>query len=444
MPAPAPLARAARRVLADNWVGGSTVPSPDLYPHQWSWDSAFVAIGRSWYEQERAQRELRTLFAAQWSNGMLPHIVFNREVPDHAYFPGPAFWQSSTLCSVAPRHVETSGITQPPIHARAALEVYRNARDRPAARAFLEELYPRLEAQHRHLITARDPFDRGLATLVHPWESGLDNSPVWEDLIEMLEIPDGAIPAYDRRDLVNANPDDRPTDSAYDRFVFLAATYRQVGYDDTRIAKVSPFLTIGPLFNAIFLWSCLALAEIASELGGDGGPHRAMADGLRSAMQRQLWDPERQRFFSRNLRTDRLMEESTIISFMPLLDPELPAAQVEAIVGDLRSPSFHPIEGDDHFLVPSSDLRSRLFDPRRYWRGPVWINTDWLLAIGLRQHGHDDLAEEIEEDMLELTTRSGFHEYFDPFGGTGYGSDRFSWSAALVLDLLERRATRTR
>jgi glycogen debranching enzyme len=431
---------AARRVLDRNWVGASTVPSPDLYPHQWSWDSAFIAIGRSWDEQERAQQELRSLFEAQWSNGMVPHIVFNPDVPAHAYFPGPDFWQSSTLCQVSPRHVETSGITQPPIHARAAWEIYRHAKDRASARAFLEELRPRLAAQHEYLLTARDPLGRGLATLVHPWESGLDNSPVWEDLLEMLEIPKGAIPPYHRRDLVNANPADRPTNRAYDRFVYLAATYRQLGYDDTHIAQVSPFLTIGPLFNAIFLWSCLALAEIAEELGGDGGPHRAMADGLRSAIQRELWDADRERFYSRDLRTDRLIEESTVISFMPLLDPELPPAQVQAIVGDLDSPSFHPMEGDEHFLVPSSDLRGRLFDPRRYWRGPVWMNTDWLLCCGLRQHGRDDLAREIEDDMLELVTRSGFHEYFDPFGGTGYGSDQFSWTAALVLDLLERRA----
>jgi hypothetical protein len=51
-------------VLDDNWLGASTVPSRSLYPHQWSWDSAFVAIGRSWYDQQRAQTELETLFNA--------------------------------------------------------------------------------------------------------------------------------------------------------------------------------------------------------------------------------------------------------------------------------------------------------------------------------------------------------------------------------------------
>src|SRR5882724_7860652 len=65
----------AQAVLDRNWAGGATVPSRSLYPHQWSWDAAFIAIGRSWYDQQRAEQELESLFAAQWANGMLPHIV---------------------------------------------------------------------------------------------------------------------------------------------------------------------------------------------------------------------------------------------------------------------------------------------------------------------------------------------------------------------------------
>jgi hypothetical protein len=90
----AELEATAKAVLDDNWLGASTVPSRSLYPHQWSWDSAFIAIGRSWYDQQRAQTELETLFSAQRANGMLPHIVFNPAVAHGGYFPGPDFWQS--------------------------------------------------------------------------------------------------------------------------------------------------------------------------------------------------------------------------------------------------------------------------------------------------------------------------------------------------------------
>jgi hypothetical protein len=140
------------------------VPSRSLYPHQWSWDSAFIAIGRSWYDQQRAQTELETLFKGQWANGMLPHIVFNPAVAPGSYFPGPEFWQSDRA-SGCPDGVATSGITQPPLHAAAALEVYRHAADPPEALAFLERLYPKLVAQHAYLRTWRDPDRRGLAAM---------------------------------------------------------------------------------------------------------------------------------------------------------------------------------------------------------------------------------------------------------------------------------------
>jgi glycogen debranching enzyme len=72
--------------------------------------------------------------------------------------------------------------------------------------------------------------------------------------------------------------------------------------------------------------------------------------------------------------------------------------------------------------VPSFDLRARGFDPRRYWRGPIWINTDWLLWRGLTSHGRTRLADEIAASMVGLVRRSGWREYFSPFGGRGFGS----------------------
>ena len=52
----------ARAVLDAAWIGASSLPSRTLYPHQWSWDSAFIALGRLWYDQSRARKELGTVF----------------------------------------------------------------------------------------------------------------------------------------------------------------------------------------------------------------------------------------------------------------------------------------------------------------------------------------------------------------------------------------------
>jgi Mannosylglycerate hydrolase MGH1-like glycoside hydrolase domain len=72
----------ARAILGASWIGASTLPSRTLYPHQWSWDSAFIAIGRSWYDESKARQELRSLFRAQWAD--LVHIVFNPSVAEDA------------------------------------------------------------------------------------------------------------------------------------------------------------------------------------------------------------------------------------------------------------------------------------------------------------------------------------------------------------------------
>jgi glycogen debranching enzyme len=435
--ADAELLTEAREVLDGNWLGRSTVPAPSLYPHQWSWDSAFVAIGLSWANQERAQAELESLFAAQWDDGRIPHIVFNPQVPADAYFPGPDFWRSGDVAKAAA--AATSGIVQPPLHGVATLEVYRNASDRTEALAFLRRAFPALARWHRYLLEARDAAGVGLSAILHPWESGLDNSPAWEEALAGLEIAPDAVPRYTRRDLADADPADRPTDAAYDRFVYLAETYRRLGYDDARICATSPFVIVGPLVNALLIWSSLALAAIATLVGEDPAPHRRVASAVRRAMFKQLWDAEHGRYYSRDLRAGSLLREASVLSFMPLVDPRLPVVGLRAIVRDLTASCFHPPEADQHYLVPSYDLTGGHFDPRRYWRGPVWINTDWLIWRGLLQHGQPELASHVAESMLALVRRSGFREYFDPFTGAGYGSDRFSWTAALIVDLIERQ-----
>jgi len=443
----------AQAVLDGNWIGSSTIPAKGLYPHQWSWDAAFIAIGRSWCEQRRAQQELETLLAAQWANGMVPHIVFNLAVPPEDYFPGPDFWQSER-CPNAPRGVPTSGITQPPLHARAALEVYQHASDRDEALAFLGRVYPKLAAQHAYLARWRDVGGHGLASIVHPWESGLDNSPLWDSELNSLVIPPGVLPRYQRADLQHANAADRPTDAAYDRYVYLAITYRDADYDDATLLDRSPFLVESVLFNAIYLWSVQALAEIAALLGQDPGPHREQAARLHDAMLARFWDPSCGHIFGYDVRNRCPVAKDSIASMAPLLDPGLPSDVAAAIVADLSSPHFtaspaeHASERSDavhgrpanaaerHFLFPSYDLEAPDFDRRRYWRGPVWINTDWLVWRGLRQHGAAAMATQVADDIVTLVERSGFREYFDPFGGEGYGGMDFSWTAALLLDVL--------
>jgi len=424
-------------VLDTNWTGSYTRPSQQLYPHQWSWDSAFIAVGRSWHDAERARLELETLFQAQWRTGMVPSIAFDPAAPAGSYFPGPDVWQTERSPAAPPGH-PTSGITQPPIHARAALEVHRHAHpeEGEVSLAWLRDLYPKLAAQHRHLAEARNPTGTGLAAIVHPWESGLDDSPAWDRDFDRIEVPAGAVLPYRRHDLDHAVPADRPTDTDYDRFLYLLTLERDVAYDDARVLAASPFLFADPLFNAIYLWSEHALVEIADLVGSDPAPHRAAALRIHEALVRELWVDAQRRFCPWDLRRDEREPEDTIVSFAPLLDPDLPPAMVAAICRELESPSFRARRRGAHFIVPTYDDRAADFDVDRYWRGPIWLNTNWLLWKGLRQHGRDALAGEIVANSLELVRLSGFREYFDPLDGSGHGSEQFSWSAALLTDMV--------
>ncbi|WP_307624020.1 trehalase family glycosidase [Streptomyces sp. V3I7] len=428
---PEPPRRAAARVLLRNWTGASTVPSRSLYPHQWSWDSAFVAIGLRHLSPRRAQRELEHLLGAQWGDGRIPHIVFNPAVPAGAYFPGPDFWRSSEAGrpAGAPRGTETSGIVQPPVHALAAWLVHRADPAESRRRGFLARAYPRLAAWHHYLTARRDLGRGGLAAAVHPWEPGLDNSPSWDE--PLRRIDPAPLDSFRRADLDHSPAADRPTDLDYGRYVRLAGTYRAHAYDDSRTPHA--FAVEDPCFNALLIASEHALARIAQEAGGDPAGHLERAHRTTRALVARLWDPDAGLFLCRDLHTDRLLADRTVSGLVPLIVPGLPAEVREALMHTARGPHFGL--GRVH-LVPSYDLLGPHFDGSRYWRGPSWFNMAWLIHRGLRAAGRYDEAKRLSAAFLTSALATDFAEYVEPHTGEGRGIRDFSWTAALALDLL--------
>jgi hypothetical protein len=413
---------AAARVLDANWTGTATVPSPGLYPHQWSWDSSFVSLGLARHRPERARIELLSVFRGQWETGLVPHIVFSSSVSRHAYFPGPEFWRSRAQ-PAAPRGVETSGLRQPQ---RGERLQRRLAQSPGSHRAFLTRLYPQLAAQHAYLSRERDVAGSGLVSLCHPWESGLENSPAWDHPLAAVEP---LVSPYARGGLAVDGADS-------DRCVSLVRSLRDAGYRSEYLRDDHPFVVEDPLFNAVFLASTHALAEVASLAGADPFPHREAADRIHRALVDRLWDQETCCFRARDVRTGELIPCATIGGFAPLLDPELPPAIVRGLVELLLSARFAGATG---YPVPTCDVQSAAFDRGGYWRGPTWVNTNWLVWLGALTHHLDAVSDLLFGSTLRLVRQSGFREYFDPFDGTGRGSHDFSWSAALVLDLLASR-----
>jgi Trehalase len=428
------LGRNAMRVLIENWHGHATVPSRRLYPHQWSWDSAFIALGQQHIAPHRAAVELLSLFGAQWADGRIPHIAFNPAVPDDAYFPGPSFWRSSQLPGHPP--IDTSGIIQPPVHAIAALAVME--RLGAAGSDFATRAYPALVAQNSYIHQRRSV--NGLAAVVHPWETGLDNSPAWDEPMHAVRADLSLFESYTRRDIDHARASERPTDDDYARYIRLALAYRDAGYDDDWVRNSGEFVVLDPGFNALWAWSELALAELARALGRDPAGHRREAKRITTALVDQLWSTSDEIFLARDVRSGRLLEERTVAGLIPLVLPGLPAGVRGSLCATLTGRSFGAgqpgVSG-----VPSFDLTDRRYNPRRYWRGPTWLNTTWLVAEGLRTHGEEALAQRLREDMITLVADAGLREYFNPRTGSGHGTSNFSWSAALLLHVLADHAT---
>jgi hypothetical protein len=427
------LVRQAKAVLDFNWTGEYTMPGPRLYPHQWSWDSALIALAYSRYDQDRAVRELRHLFEAQWKNGLLPQIVFNPRFTN--YFPGPNFWHAKESPD-APNHRETSGVIQPPLHATAVLYVFRHAQKEAGAREFLEYAFPKLVAWHDYLYRERDPEGEGLVYIRHPWESGMDNSPMWDQIMQRLHLRADQIPPYRRADIHTVSASDRPTSTAYDRFAYLVKFFADRDYEEARIRADCPFLVQDVLFNSLLCKANRDLAEIGRVIGEDPSSYDELAEKTKGAINEKLWDEDRGVYLDYDFADDRPIR----VYFGPNLAVPLYAGipgqdRARRVLDTLENDGFG-LSDENITPIPSYDLHGYGFSEERYWRGPVWININWFLMHGLEAYGYKVHARRLRRTIVDLCQSEGFHEYFNPTSGDGLGSILFSWSAALLLNVL--------
>ena len=429
---------AAVRVLRANDLGGWTRPAPRLYPHQWSWDSAFVALGLAHVDPDRALRELESLFDAQWADGRVPHIVYNPDVPPEAYFPHAARWACRELSDLPPVAPASSGLVNPPVHALAAQRICQVADPEPLLPR-LRALYPKLLAYHRYLATARDQEKSGLVTIYHPWESGNDNSPRWD--VPLANVQVGVVPPYTRRDLEHvADPTQRPTHAEYDRYMWLIESLKAARYDDAVAHRDHPFQVKDVVISAIFATADRALDTLADLVGAPDADRAEIAErsARTSRAVQDRWDPAERLAFDLDARTNQPVQVRTWACLAPLLLPDTPADLLDAVVEQLLGPSFAGAPGLAFPLVPSTDPNAPGFHPRTYWRGPTWPIANWLLWSALRHHGRPDVAADLRAASLAQLARpdARFAEYFEPYTAEPLGSLDQSWTAAVALDWL--------
>ena len=375
------LAERAQALLERNWREGTyrgrdygfSVPSPHSYPWQWYWDSCFHAIVRRRFDPPRARRELETLLNAS-DGGFIGHTVFWAHEID---------WQRAVRYNVASRHALSTGTIQPPLLAWA----WRIAVGDPA-------LEPRIAEHHAWLRAHRDLDGDGLLWLIQPDESGMDALPkfdhVWGRLAQGLPL-----------------------------FPLLVQRNRRLGFDAARVVAKGHPVVCEVLTNV--LW-CLAERAL-------GNP------SLTPALIDRLYDPTAGRFADdvRNAvhPTPPAQRPATWDTLAPLALPDLPEEIGRRLVEEvLLAPRFWdgvPLPAvalDD----PAHSSRERWWGRHRHWRGPSWVNSAWLVSLGLRRLGYDEQAGDLARRLCATIEHEGFREYYESRAGYGMGAHDFGWS----------------
>jgi hypothetical protein len=374
------------RVLRQNWVIGErertrfeyTEPSPGRYPWQWYWDSCFAAIAWRRFEPRRARAELESLLAAQRPDGFIGHTIF---------------WRSHVsglrllFYNVASRRSFQTGTIQPPLLAWAWRIAVGDPREEP-----------RIGAQADWLAANRDLEGDGLLWIVQPDESGLDASPKFE-------------PVWGWR----AN--------GRIGFPLLVHRNRRYEWNARRLRDAGEPVLCEVLVNTLWSLSLQALGRPSAT----------------PALVERLWDEQRGLFFDEAMPGGRI-PVNTWSSLAPLALPDLPEEIGRRLVEE------HLLNQSEFWTViapPSVAADERGYEPsggrgpiRRYWRGPTWVNSAWMVWLGLRRLGYEQEARHLSDGVIAAVAREGLREYYDPRNGTGMGAKDFAWSA-LVAELAD-------
>jgi hypothetical protein len=379
----------AERVLRQNWHEGDrdgipyaySEPSPGRYPWQWYWDSCFAAIVWRRFDPARARAELESLLAAQRPNGFIGHTIFWR---DRVSLVRLLFY------NIASRHALQTETIQPPLLAWA----WRIAVGDPADE-------PRIAAHMDWLAANRDLEGDGLLWILQPDESGLDASPKFDPV--WGRFSNGRI-----------------------GFPLLVWRNRRLGFDARRVRDRGGPVLCETLVNT--MWSL--------SLQATGRPSAT------PALVERLWDESRGLFLDEAQPGGKRPGVLTWASLAPLALPDLPEEIGRRLVEEHllnRREFLTPV------APPSVAASEHSYEPdggrgpiRRYWRGPTWVNSAWIVWLGMRRLGYEEEARRLAEGLIGAAAREGLREYYDPRDGRGLGARDFAWSA-LVVELADPR-----
>lgn len=369
-----------REVLDAHWTSaGYAAPNAVTYPWQWLWDSCFHAV--VWHalgRPGRAVAELTTALSTQTDDGFVPHMNYVDE-PEASV----AFWGRRGA----------SSITQPPMFGHGVAVLVESGVDVPAA------LIDRAVAGLEFLVRHRRRHRSGLVPLCHPWESGADDSPRWDD----------TCPGGWRLDRWRAH-----------KGALVESVVRGTGGG----AIDNPAFDVASVgFNALVAWNIERLASVGA------APPSLVAAGseLVDALSRR-WDPTVSTWVDAGMTeagSGRVRTADALLAVLVDPDPE----RVDAVERQLADPSAF----GGPFGPAGVHRGEPTFRADGYWRGPVWPQLAYLLWLGLRRHGRTDAAARLARETVAGATASGLAEYWHPDDGGGLGAIPQSWTGVAIV-----------
>ena len=408
----------AQKTLLGNRKKGYTLPTNNkLYPAQWNWDSAFIALGYSYFNLNYALKEITTLLDGQWKDGMVPHILFHNTNTN--YYPNYTAWNCGNK-------IRSSGITQPPILATILKLILDKNKISNKQTKEIKKIIKKIIRFHEWFIKFRDPKKTGLVSILHPWESGYDNSPIWDGPMEKVTIEKNL--KYKRADNKIVRPDQRPLNIDYDRYVSIKNNLRKKKYNPKEIFKSSLFNVVDIGFNSLFLKANKDLIQILNKFNMDTSKLSNYVKVTEKNILK-LYDKKKGVFFSKDIRNNKKIYIPSITNYFILfadLDNDL--------INNKLIKNLKNYNKNDKYFFSSIKPSHNSFEEKRYWRGPVWINCNWFIYQGLK---NKDLkfSNSVKKKTIKLLEKSKFYEYFSCKNGQPMGAKNFSWSASLYLDL---------
>ena len=413
----------AKKTLLNNRRGGYTLPTNNkLYPAQWNWDSGFIALGYSYFNLNFALKELNTLLDGQWKDGMVPHILFHSTKTD--YYPNYTAWNCGNK-------IHSSGITQPPILATILKEILIKNKINKTQLSNIIEIIQKIRKYHEWFIKFRDPKKTGLVSILHPWESGYDNSPIWDEPMNKVKIEKNI--KYERADNKVINPDYRPLNIDYDRYVTIKNNLKKNKYNPKKVYKESFFNVVDVGFNSIFLKANKDLVTLLDTFNLNKNKINNYIK-LTEKNFLNLYDKKKETFFSKDIKNKRRIYIPSITNYFVLFADLNNNKINKKLIKNLKKHN-----AKEKYFFSSIKPNHNSFEEKRYWRGPVWINCNWFIYKGLKNKDKF-YSDKIKNKTIQLLEKKGFFEYFSCKNGKPMGAKNFSWSAALYLDLVSNKS----